>query len=70
MGKWTKIVEAAIEVLAAKKSGGALPAATVPPKTLPTDEASRMARAQGDGMTRRHYYHRNCFRHKAFDASR
>jgi hypothetical protein len=39
MGKWTTIAEAAIEVLA-KKSGGALPAATVPPKTLPTDEAS------------------------------
>jgi len=41
MGKWTTIAEAAIELLA-KKSGGALPAATVPPKTLPTDEASRM----------------------------
>jgi hypothetical protein len=49
MGKFTKIVEAAIEVLA-KKPGGALPAATVPPKTLPTDEASRMARAREMGF--------------------
>jgi hypothetical protein len=49
MGKWTTIAEAAIEVLA-KKPGGALPAATVPPKTLPTDEASRMARAREMGF--------------------
>jgi hypothetical protein len=49
MAAASKIVQAAIEVLA-KKSGGALPAATVPPKTLPTDEASRMARAQEMGF--------------------
>jgi hypothetical protein len=55
MGKWTTIAEAAIEVLA-KKSGGALPAATVPPKTLPTDEASRMARAREMGRTAEGYH--------------
>jgi hypothetical protein len=41
MAAASKIVQAAIEVLA-KKSGGALD--SVPLKTLPTDEASRMAR--------------------------
>jgi hypothetical protein len=50
MAAASKIVQAAIEVLA-KKSGGALPAATVPLKTLPTDEASRMARAREMGHT-------------------
>jgi hypothetical protein len=49
MAAASKIVQAAIEVLA-KKSGGALPAATVPLKTLPTDEASRMARAREMGF--------------------
>jgi hypothetical protein len=50
MAAASKIVQAAIEVLA-KKSGGALPDTTVPPKTLPTDEASRMARAREMGFT-------------------
>jgi hypothetical protein len=67
MGKWTKIVEAAIEVLAAKKSGGALPAATVPPKTLPTDEASRMARAQEMGFDPQTYYHGTVSDIKSFE---
>jgi hypothetical protein len=43
MAAASKIAEAAIEVLA-KKSGGALD--SVPLKTLPTDEASRMARGR------------------------
>jgi hypothetical protein len=47
MGKWTTIAEAAIELLA-KKGGGALD--SVPPKALPTDEASRMARAREMGF--------------------
>jgi predicted GNAT family acetyltransferase len=45
MGAASKIVQAAIELLS-KKGGGALPDTTldsVSPKTLPTDEASRMA---------------------------
>ena len=57
MGKWTKIAEAAIEALVAKKRGGALD--SIPPKTLPTDIGgglpSDTSRAGFDPQTYYHY---------------